>query len=109
MRPAYRYALAAGVATLVAMLLGLWISIPESVDPIEPTEIVAKEDRVRLPVRPERLEPLQAPVVGDPGKEARADLLDEIELMEAETLGASEAARRRRAREQLLDGRLDPR
>ncbi len=106
LRPAYRYALAAGVATLVAVVAALRVSVTEGVDPTAPP-VEAREGHVRKPVRPEGLEPLEAPVVGDPGPESRTQLLDDIEVFETERFGAAEAARRRQAREQMLDDRME--
>ncbi|HHO52079.1 MAG TPA: hypothetical protein ENK18_14655 [Deltaproteobacteria bacterium] len=107
MRSAYRYALGfgAGVAG-VGLLWGAW-----ALDPgpeLEPILIPIPEQRAEPhPMLIQGLEPVEVPIVGDPGPERRGLLLDEIERAEREQLGDREAARRRRARERMLEGRIE--
>lgn len=97
MRPSVRFALAAAVTTALAVGIGgflLWT--PPAPQP--------RADR--LPLRPEGLAPEAEALIGDPGPEKRAELLDRIEAVEAEQFGSVEAARRRADRERVLEQRL---
>lgn len=108
-RRSYRYALAFLVgASGMGLLWGAWAPEPEPGPELAPLPVPEHRAEPR-PMKIEGIEAVEVPIVGDPGAERRAQLLDEIEQDERERLGPAEAARRRRARQQLIQGRLDHR
>jgi hypothetical protein len=117
-----RRALVVTVSTalgLLALAVGWWaLSVPT--DPATPPSTrapTATGDAPEVPAvaaeaspeaRPQQLGPLPG-LAGRDGTDpaVRAEVLDHIEAMEAEKLGAEEAARRRAVREQMLDKRAE--
>ena len=99
MRPAARFSLAALGAVLLLVGGFWWASAPVSTVP-------PRERPDLLPLRPEGLDPVAVPIVGNPTDAEQAELLDRLEAVEAEKLGASEAARRRRVRERKISTRV---
>ncbi|MCB9685536.1 MAG: hypothetical protein H6738_20955 [Alphaproteobacteria bacterium] len=107
MRPSVRFALVAAVVA-VAGITGWWIWA-------EPTTPQA-ERRTHTPPNPEDLPTVErleaerkaaAAEGADPSAEpqTREQVLDDIQRAEEATMGAAQAERRRRTREQLLDAR----
>ena len=87
-RPAYRYTLAALVATLAAVAVGAWLGTR----PPPPRVEVRERPATELPDVPSAV-----------GADERERLLDRLEAKEAEELGPDEAADRRRRRERMLE------
>ncbi len=103
MRPAYRYTLGFGVAVIgLGWGIGRWSAPPPPAPPVA----VPDDHAAPLPLRPEGLQPVSEPVVGDPGPRQRSALLDELQQHDRARFGAQEAQRRRKTREQLIEGRL---
>jgi hypothetical protein len=80
----------------------LTITRPAPAPEVLPAEVEEDDE----PTAPQQLGPLPE-LAGRDGSdpEVRAEILDRIEEMEAERLGADEAAERRAVREQMLDRR----
>ena len=94
MRPANRFALAAGIGLAASAVAAAWWSYGRTPVPAAPSA-----DQVQV-------DPLPGPSAGDPGPEKVDQMLDRIEAAETEKLGPVEAKRRRAPREKRLDLRL---
>ena len=97
------------VALCVAVVgaVGWWMWTPRPPPPPAPVPPPIVRDGPRPPLRPDGIEAVQTPIAGDPGPEIQGAVLDQLEDYEADRFGPSEAARRRRTRERLLEGRIE--
>lgn len=85
---------AIGFGVLVVAGVAWWFLSATPPAPVDP-----------LPLRPDGLEPVEQPIVGEMSDAQRGKLLDELEAYEAARYGATEAARRRHLREQMLEAK----
>jgi hypothetical protein len=98
MRPAFRFALLAGIGAALLSTFGAWYAYRPVPHEAAPGSGAGAAGITAAP--------LERPVVGTPTPAELTQALDRVEAAEAERFGADEAAHRRRQRERVLQQRL---